>query len=145
MDVTANGKMEKKSESPEAIADGSKKLQSKKDGSAKNESKNSSYVMSATTPKDSQRTWTNAELEKLQSKIGLLGAVLSDLIDAGMLVAAKIVPFESAGTQLEALKIVLVAQGLNLVAVETPDGIDFQFSKPSVNDAVTENNGISKA
>lgn len=76
---------------------------------------------SATTSTASSKTWTSAELAALQSKIGLVAAALADFQTAGGMVKAT--PIKHP--QGESLKIYLVAANLNLVAVETPNGIDF--------------------
>lgn len=91
------------------------------------ESKNSSSATTATTPSASPKTWTNAELEALKSKAGLVAGALADFQSAGGLVAVKSTSYERYGLQWTATKLILVAEGLNLVAVDTPDGLDFDL------------------
>jgi len=93
----------------------------------KKELKNTSKTMTATIQNDSLKIWTNVELEKLRSKIGLVAGALADFQEAGGLVAVKPVETEFQGHIIITQKVMLVAEGLNLVAVETEDGIDFDL------------------
>ena len=84
----------------------------------------SSKTTTATTLSDSQKTWTNAELSELKSKIGLVAGALADFKAAKGLVAVKEVIFDGNRTFI---KIILVAENLNIRKIKTADGIDFDL------------------
>lgn len=92
-----------------------------------NGSRSLSPATSAGTPSGSKKTWTNAELDNLRLKIGLVAGALADFQAAGGLVAVKTIEYETPSGRLTATRLYLVAEGLNLVAVSTPDGLDFQL------------------
>ena len=89
------------------------------------ELQNSSLNTTATMQNASPKIWSNAELTELKSKVGLVAGALADFQAAGGLVAVKQIPYQSNGINCTATKLILVADGLNLVAVETADGLDF--------------------
>lgn len=96
--------------------------------SASSASLNSSISTSANTPSDSLKTWTNAELAELRSRIGLVAGALFDFQTAGGLVAVQKIQYKSpSGRVLTATKLILVAEGLNLEVKDTPDGLDFEL------------------
>lgn len=87
---------------------------------------NSSAGTTATTQNASPKTWTKQALEELKLKAGLVAGAIADFQAAGGLVAVKNVdtPLPS-GSVMTAVKIYLVAEGLNLRVLHTPDGLDF--------------------
>lgn len=89
-------------------------------------SRSSSPATNVGTPSGSEKTWTSAELDNLRLKIGLVAGALADFQAAGGLVAVKNIGYEAPSGSRTATRLYLVAAGLNLVAVSTPDGIDFQ-------------------
>jgi hypothetical protein len=67
-------------------------------------------------------------LDELRTKAGLVAGALADFQAAGGLVAVKNVEYTApSGSKLTATRLYLVAEGLNLVAVNTADGIDFNL------------------
>lgn len=112
-------KAKSESESPEAISDASTESKPVEPTESK-ESTSSSPTTTADTPKGSTKTWKSAELVALKSKAGLVAAALADFQAAGGIVVAKNVQVDG----LTSVKIYLVAEGVNLVAEKTPDGLD---------------------
>lgn len=90
------------------------------------ESKSSSETTTATMSKGSRKTWTSAALEELKLKVGLVAGALSDFQNAGGIVVTKQV--ESDG--ILAIKIYLVAEGINIKSIKTQDGLDL-VAEPS--------------
>jgi len=78
----------------------------------------------ATMPPVLQKTWTNAELEVLRSKVGLVAGAIADFQAAGGLVAVKNVEYDPGKF---ACKVYLSASGINLKVVSTSDGLDFDL------------------
>lgn len=88
-------------------------------------SRNSPKPTTATIPIGSSRTWNSAELQALQSKAGLVAGALADFQGAkGMVVYEKITYKLPSGRTFSAVKLLLFADGLNLVAEETGDGLN---------------------
>ncbi|MCI0551299.1 MAG: hypothetical protein L0287_10110 [Anaerolineae bacterium] len=77
----------------------------------------------ATTPNGSARIWTNAALAELQSKAGLVAGALADFQAAGGIVVVKNIEYEP---NKFSVKIYLVAEGVNVKAFKTADGLDFE-------------------
>jgi len=92
----------------------------------KEESENSLKTTTATMQSASSKIWKSAELKVLRSKIGLVAGALSDFQQAKGLVAVMSIPYDE---HTSGIKIVLVAEGLNLVAVDTDDGMDFVINE----------------
>lgn len=91
-------------------------------------SKNSSETTTATMQNGSPKTWTNAELEVLRLKAGLVAGALADWQTAkGIVVVKEIEYVLPSGSRMTALKIYLVAEGMSLKAVHTADGLDFDL------------------
>jgi hypothetical protein len=88
------------------------------------ESVNSSAGTTATMRKGSKKTWKNAELEELRLKVGLVAGALADFQAAGGIVAVRNIEYEPGQFSV---KLYLVAEGLNLVAQRTTDGLDFEI------------------
>lgn len=86
-------------------------------------STSSSDAMTATTPRVFIKMWTSVELEELRTKIGLVAGSLADFQGAGGLVIAKNIEYEPG---YFAVKLYLVAEGLNLRTQKTTDGLDFE-------------------
>lgn len=87
------------------------------------ESTSSPIATTATTLDASGKTWTNAELEELRLKAGLVAGALADFQSARGLVIVKNIEYEPGKF---AVKMYLVAEGLNIRAQKTPDGLDFE-------------------
>ena len=93
-------------------------------GASTNLSKNTT----ATTLKGSRKTLTSAELEALQSKIGLVAGALADFQTAGGLVAVLEMPTKLAsGRMVRAVKILLVVNGAKIIKKRTADGVEFDL------------------
>lgn len=123
MENGQNTKAKSESEFQAATSDDSTKL-SPAENTESNVSPSSSPTTTAASLNVSAKTWTPAELAVLKSKIGLVAAALGDFQGAKGLVAVKAIEHP----QGKSLKIILVAEGLNLVAENTPDGLDFDVS-----------------
>jgi hypothetical protein len=85
-------------------------------------SMNLSQTTTATMPKGSKKTWTNAALAELRLKAGLVAGALADFQAAGGLVAAKNIEHEPG---IFAVRLYLVADGASVKADRTTDGLDF--------------------
>jgi len=77
--------------------------------------------ITATTLNASKKTLKKVDLEVLRSKAGLVAGAIQDFQDAGGLVVLKNMEYEGG----KFVKINLVAEGFDLVANHTTDGIDF--------------------
>ena len=77
--------------------------------------------ITATTLNASKKTLKKVDLEVLRSKAGLVAGAIQDFQDAGGLVVLKNMEYEGG----KFVKINLVAEGFDLVANHTVDGIDF--------------------
>lgn len=85
---------------------------------------NSSKTTTATILPASRRTWTSAELEVLQSKIGLVAGALADFRTAGGIVVFKEVHYPlTNGKVWKALKINLLIENVDLIKYKAEDGI----------------------
>jgi len=102
-------------------------------GSENSESTSSSPTTTAATPKGSTKTWTSAELAELKLRAGLVAGALADFQGAKGVVTNKEVTYTSpSGRTCKALKIILIVEDADLVAVDTPDGLDFDLvAEPS--------------
>jgi hypothetical protein len=87
-------------------------------------SKSSRKNMTATILRVLRKTWSNAELEELRRKAGLVAGALADFQAAGGLVVTKNMEYEGG----KFVKIFLVVDKINLVAQRTADGMDFDIS-----------------
>lgn len=91
-------------------------------------SESSSTITTATTRKGSQKTWKIAELQELKSKIGLVAGALADFQAAGGLVVTKKQTYTvPSGSTYTAIKLFLIVQDANIVAVQTEDGLEFDL------------------
>lgn len=125
MENTQPIKTGSESGSPEDTSGDSTKLKLVAD-SESSASSNSSIDTDANIPSASIKTWTNAELIELRSRIGLVAGALSDFQTAGGLVAEKTISYKSpSGRVLTAIKLILVAEDLNVIVKKTSDGLDF--------------------
>lgn len=85
-------------------------------------------TMPATTLSGSPKTWKSAELRALQSKAGLVAGALSDFQGAKGLVAVKETTYTApSGRVCKAIKLFLIVEDVDLVAVKTADGLDFSL------------------
>jgi hypothetical protein len=92
------------------------------------ESKNSSANTTATTQNASTKTWKSAELAELLSKAGLVAGALADFQTAKGLVAVKETTYKApSGKVCKAIKLFLIVEDVDLVAVKTADGLDFNL------------------
>jgi len=90
--------------------------------------KSSKKTTTATMPKDSKKTWTSAELAALQSKAGLVAGAIADFQTAkGMIVRDEVTYTAPSGRVCKAIKLILIVEDMNLVAVKTDDGLDFNL------------------
>lgn len=95
---------------------------------AKNESTSSQPNTTATTRKGSKKIWKNADLAELRSKAGLVAGALADFQTAKGLVAVKETTYTApSGRVCKALKLFLIVEDADLVAVKTADGLDFDL------------------
>lgn len=97
---------------------------------AKPESESSSSTMpqNAVTSNDSRKTLTSAKLQELRSKLSLVAGALADFQSAGGVIVRKEMSYTlPSGSQFQAMKFVLAVKGYNLVAVQTPDGIELDL------------------
>mgnify|MGYP007100049446 FL=1 len=113
--------------SASSILDGSTKPPCK-DSMPLGASKSLSSGTTATTQTDSQKTLTNARLEELRSRIGLVAGALADWQTAGGLVAIKnMTGTLASGRTVKACRVVLAVDGYQLSVKMTPDGLDFDL------------------
>lgn len=92
------------------------------------ESKNLSANTTATTQSASTKTWKSAELAELLSKAGLVAGALADFQTAKGLVAVKETTYKApSGRVCKAIKLFLIVEDADLVAVKTADGLDFDL------------------
>ena len=130
MENTQPTTMADASESQADTLDASTKLELVAD-TEKSESENLSQTTNVDMPSGSIKTWTNAELEKLKSKAGLVAGALSEFQDANGLVAVTEIEYKMpSGRVFTATKIILVADGLNMKVERTSDGLDFDAILP---------------
>lgn len=86
---------------------------------------NLSTTTTATMPKGSRKTLTSAKLQELRSKAGLVAGALADFQAAGGLVVKKKIDYSlPSGTKFSALKLYLIVDGADIVAVQTEDGLE---------------------
>lgn len=78
----------------------------------------------ATTQRATKKTWTSAELAELKRKAGLVAGAIADFQAACGLVAVKNVEYEKGKF---AVRIFLVAEGMSVKKVHTPDGFDISI------------------
>ena len=84
-------------------------------------SKSSPAGITASTPNASRSTWTNAALEELQSKAGIVAGAIADFQTVGGLVAVKNVEYKPGEF---AVRVILFAKGLDVKYIDTDDGAD---------------------
>lgn len=90
-------------------------------------SESSSKTTTATMPPVLQKTSKSAKLRGLQSKIGLVAGALADFQSAGGLVVKKKLEYTTpSGSKFSAIKLLLIVENANLVAVQTEDGLEFE-------------------
>lgn len=117
---TQNIKTASESEPKAAISEDLAKSQ-KKASTGKAASRTFPSHITATTLNASKKTLKKVDLEVLRSKAGLVAGAIQDFQDAGGLVVLKNMEYEGG----KFVKINLVAEGFDLVANHTVDGIDF--------------------
>lgn len=100
---------------------------------------NSSQSTTADTPNGSRKIWTSAELAELRSKAGLVAGALADFQAANGLVVVKNIEYEPGKFSL---KIYLVADGLSITKINTPDGLDFDVQPLGKAEIVAAPSGI---
>ncbi len=126
----ANGqrtKTSKGSGSKAAISDAST-LSPNSESTQGNELRTFHANTTATTLKGSKKIWKSAELVELQSQVGLVAGVLADFQMAKGLIVREEVTYKSpSGRDCKAIKLILLVEDMNLVAVKTADGIDFNL------------------
>lgn len=92
----------------------------------KSASQSSRTTTTATMQKGLPKTWTNVELGELRRKAGLVAGALADFQAAGGLIVRKEVEYTlPSGRKYKALRFHLIVENANLVAEQTPDGLDF--------------------
>lgn len=92
-------------------------------------SKNSRIRTTATTPNASKKTWKNADLAELRSKVGLVAGALADFQGAkGIVVTQETTYTAPSGRVCKAVKLYLIVQDADLVAEKTADGLDFNLA-----------------
>jgi hypothetical protein len=123
MENTQPMKTRSESGSPAVISDGSIKSGLVAD-TGKGASTSLSAATSATMRSASSKTWKSAELAELRLKAGLVAGALAEFQAAGGLVAVKNVEYEPGKYSV---KIILVAEGLNITKIQTADGLDFEI------------------
>lgn len=90
-------------------------------------SENLSKTITATMPPVSRKTLKNAKLRELRSKIGLVAGALADFQSAGGVVVKKRLEYTTpSGNKFSAIKLLLIVENANLVAVQTEDGLEFE-------------------
>ena len=115
-----NTKTESESEPKAATSEDLVKSQ-KKDSTGKAASRTFPSHITATTLNASKKTLKKVDLAVLKSKAGLVAGAIQDFQEAGGLVVLKNMEYEGG----KFVKINLVAEGFDLVANHTVDGIDF--------------------
>lgn len=91
-------------------------------------SKSSPKPTNATTPKGSKKTLKNVALAGLRSKAGLVAGALADFQGAkGIIVREEIAYTAPSGRVCKAIKLILLVEDADLVAVVTKDGLEFDL------------------
>ena len=128
--IMENGQLIKTEKEPEPKADTSdastlSPVSVPTDGS---ESRSLPKNTTATTLSGSRRIWKSVELEELQSKAGLVAGALADFQGAkGKVVRKEVTYTAPSGRVCKAIKLFLIVEDADLVAVKTPDGTDFNL------------------
>lgn len=81
----------------------------------------------ATMQKGSQKTSKNAKLQALRSKVGLVAGALQDFQEAGGTVVRREMTYTLPSGSYKALKFIIAVNEIDLVAENTPDGIEFDL------------------
>ena len=103
-------------------------IKSQKSGiTEKKESANSSKTTTATMLKGLQKTSKNVDYQALKSKAGIVAGALADFQRAGGMVVLAKKEYEHSGSKYAAIKLFLVVENMNIVAVNTEDGVDFDI------------------
>lgn len=90
--------------------------------------RSSQKTTTATMPKGSRKTWKIQELAELQSKIGLVAGALADFQTAkGRIVRDEVIYTAPSGRVCMGIKLILLVEDVDLVAVKTDDGVDFNL------------------
>jgi hypothetical protein len=127
MENTQSMKTKTGSESKVDTSDDSIKSRLVADSESK-ESTSSSPSTNASTPKGSIKTWKSAELAELKLRAGLVAGALSDFQGAKGVVTTKEVTYTApSGRTCKAIKVILIVPDADLVAEDTPDGLDFNL------------------
>lgn len=119
-------RMEGESEKKVDISDDSIKS-AKLESTERDESENSHKTMTATMQKGSQKTSKNVDYQVLKLKAGIVAGALADFQRAGGIVVSTKKEYERSGSKYLAVKLFLVVENMNVVAVKTADGIDFDI------------------
>lgn len=91
-------------------------------------SRSSQKTTTATMPKGSKKTWKIQELAELQSKIGLVAGAIADFQGAkGRIVRDEVTYTAPSGRVCKGIKLILLVEDVDLVAVKTNDGLDFNL------------------
>lgn len=91
-------------------------------------STSSSPSTGAGTPSASRKIWKSAALDELKLKAGLVAGALADFQTAkGTVVVQETKYTAPSGRECRAIKLFLVVEDVDLVAVRTADGIDFDL------------------
>lgn len=95
---------------------------------AKPESETSSITdTTATMQNASLVTSKNAKLQALRSKAGLVAGALQDFQEAGATVVRQEMTYNLPSGTYKALKFIIAVKEIDLVAVQTPDGIELDL------------------
>lgn len=120
-------KTENESESKEVTSDGSISLP-RSENTESDASKSTPIPTTATTQNASKKIWKSAELEVLRSKAGLVAGALADFQGAKGMVLASVTEYRKpSGRKYKAVKLLLFVDEIDLVAVKTKDGLDFDL------------------
>lgn len=128
--IMANGQRTNKATEPASKADtsGASDLLLRSESTGVGGLKNSRKTTTATMLKGSKKTWTTAELEELRSKAGLVAGAIADFQTAkGMIVRDEVTYTAPSGRVCKAIKLILIVEDINLVAVNTADGLVFNL------------------
>ena len=127
MENTQPTKTENESELKAATSDDSTKSELVA-ATEKSESTNSQPNTAATMSSASRRTWKSADLAELRSKAGLVAGALADFQTAKGLAAVKETTYTApSGRKCKGIKLILIVEDVDLVAVRTADGLDFDL------------------
>jgi len=93
----------------------------------KPESESLSIPTTAASPNGSPKTSPTLDLEELRSALSLVAGALADFQSAGGTIVRQEMTYTLPSGSHKAMKIILAVKGVDLVAVNTPDGIVFDL------------------